>query len=103
MQDSDLVAKGSAKPVDCLRSERDFRNKYDRCLSALVNDVAQELDIDQRFAATSDPVQKENLSLLRIGHRVDRVLLRGRGLEPRRRNSAPGRKRIALDLLFLDH
>src|SRR6185503_14621252 len=66
MQNGDPVAKRGPEAIDRLRCERYLGHQHDRRLAALIDDAAQQLDVDERLAAAGDPVQEENGALLRI-------------------------------------
>ncbi len=102
MEHGDPIAKRRAETIDRLRRERDLGHEHDGGLPSLIHDPAQQLDVDECLAAPGNPVQEKHLPLVCARHRVHRGLLRGGWLEPRRRDSASSRERIALDLLVLD-
>src|SRR5258706_12883360 len=102
MEHGDPIAKRRAETIDRLRRERDLGHEHDGALPSPTDDPAQQLDGAECLAAPGNPVQEKHLPLVCARHRVHRGLLRGGWLEPRRRDSAPSRERIALDLLVLD-
>src|SRR4051794_16872224 len=102
MQNGDIVAEYGAKAIDSLRCERDLWHEHDRGLAALVDDLLQQLEIDERLAAARDAVKQRDVTGRRGGEHVDRTLLRRRWfVRGRRRPSAAGewiaRKDFRLD------
>ena len=84
MQDGDLVAEDGTETVDCLRCERNLGNKNDGGTSAPLDDLAQDVEVDERLAAPRDAVQEEDFAQSAARDGIDSVALRvGRGVSSR--------------------
>jgi hypothetical protein len=101
VEHGDTVAEDGAKAVDGLRRERDLRNEHDRRLPLHLDDVAQELEVDERLPAPRHAVQEEDLPGIAGDGRVDRrALLVGRTVRPAAPRAAE--ERIAGDDFLLE-
>ena len=83
------IAEGRAKAIDRLRRERDLGNEHDRALVARIDQRAQQFDVDERLATAGDAVQQKRFTRPPGAHCIDRVLLRCRRHERRRRRHQP--------------
>ena len=102
VEHGDAVAEHGAKPVDGLRRERDLRHEHDRALPTLLDDAAQQLDVDKGLSAAGDPMEQGDAAGGCAAKGVDSALLCRRGLKPWSRSGRTLRERIAGDDLVLD-
>src|SRR5207253_9686923 len=58
----DTIAERAAEAGDRLRREGDLGNEHDRALSALLDERAEQRDVDERFAAPGDAMKKEGFT-----------------------------------------
>ncbi|HEX5830791.1 MAG TPA: hypothetical protein VFY16_07430, partial [Gemmatimonadaceae bacterium] len=73
------VAEHRAEAVHRLRRERDLGHEHDGRSPLPLDDVAQQLEVDERLPAPRDAAEQERLARRGAGERVDRHPLRRRG------------------------
>src|SRR5207247_1016396 len=90
--------------IDSLRSESNLGNEDDSRFSPLAHQSLENLDVDERFSAARDAVQKKNVATFARAHCSDCRGLRRCWLVTVWRFSRSRRKWIALhDFVFDDN
>src|SRR5947209_6566610 len=97
MKNRNVVSENRAEAIDCLRSKSNLGNENDSRFSLLAHQSLEYFDIDERFSAPGDAVQKKDVATFARACCSDRRGLRSGGLMTIRRFRWSRREWIPLD------